>query len=257
MELLQHLGLERRPEWLPEQVVLLGVPLLLASVMVAAARLTAAIIKGAARWLRVAWGCRGVPAAPGGGLLGLGHTLQLALAPCPWEKMLEWARASGTLTRFNILQRTGLIVNDPEGAKRVFQVRCSCGGGRPAAPTNQLWPQRPKLRAQPTGAAGRALHGVLWRRAPMSRQPAPPPPAAPPLGQPQSLLDPRLPPPARCGRAAAAPAALPRGWCWRPAPREFALAASCPCLRRRGSGCMRRTWTFLTSPSSRFLAPAW
>ncbi|EFN52051.1 hypothetical protein CHLNCDRAFT_139264 [Chlorella variabilis] len=123
MELLQHLGLERRPEWLPEQVVLLGVPLLLASVMVAAARLTAAIIKGAARWLRVAWGCRGVPAAPGGGLLGLGHTLQLALAPCPWEKMLEWARASGTLTRFNILQRTGLIVNDPEGAKRVFQTR--------------------------------------------------------------------------------------------------------------------------------------
>ena len=255
MELLQHLGLERRPEWLPEQVVLLGVPLLLASVMVAAARLTAAIIKGAARWLRVAWGCRGVPAAPGGGLLGLGHTLQLALAPCPWEKMLEWARASGTLTRFNILQRTGLIVNDPEGAKRVFQVRCSCGGGRPAAPTNPAVATETKAartanrrrRSRPPWGIVAAGPHVAPARPAAARRPTARP-AAVPTGP---------PPPARCGRAAAAPAALPRGWCWRPAPREFALAASCPCLRRRGSGCMRRTWTFLTSPSSRFLAPAW
>jgi hypothetical protein len=36
--------------------------------------------------------------------------------------MLEWSQKTGPLTRFSILQRTGLIVNDPEGAKRIFQV---------------------------------------------------------------------------------------------------------------------------------------
>ncbi len=85
------------------------------------ARVVASFLRGASRWLRVAVGTSTVPRAPGGGLF-LGHALQLATAPCPWERMLEWARASGPIVRFNILQRTGLVVNDPQGAKRIFQV---------------------------------------------------------------------------------------------------------------------------------------
>ncbi|KAL4435224.1 hypothetical protein ABPG77_001906 [Micractinium sp. CCAP 211/92] len=86
------------------------------------ARVVASFLRGASRWLRVAVGTSTVPRAPGGGLF-LGHALQLATAPCPWERMLEWARASGPIVRFNILQRTGLVVNDPQGAKRIFQTK--------------------------------------------------------------------------------------------------------------------------------------
>lgn len=101
-------------------VVALGAALTL----LLSARVAASFLRGTSRWLRVAAGTSTVPRAPGGGLF-LGHALQLAMAPCPWERMLEWARATGPLVRFNILQRTGLIVNDPQGAKRIFQV----GGG--------------------------------------------------------------------------------------------------------------------------------
>lgn len=89
------------------------------------ARLLSAALRGGARWATVALGTRGVPAAAGGVPL-LGHALALAAAPCPWEWMLQQARAKGPLTRFNIAHRTGLIVNDPLGAKRIFQV----GAGR-------------------------------------------------------------------------------------------------------------------------------
>lgn len=119
---LERLGLSPRAALATTQVL---ITVTVAVVLIALARWTAAQLKAGARWLRVAAGCRAVPAAPGGGLLNIGHALQLACAPCPWEKMLEWARATGPLTRFNILHRTGLIVNDAEGAKRVFQV-CWC-----------------------------------------------------------------------------------------------------------------------------------
>lgn len=114
-------------DWLPlpqegrQQAATTGVALGVALAMLLLSRFVASLIKGASRWMRVAAGTRTVPRAPGGGLL-LGHALQLARAPCPWERMLEWARATGPIVRFNILQRTGLIVNDPQGAKRIFQV---------------------------------------------------------------------------------------------------------------------------------------
>lgn len=94
------------------------------------ARVVASFLRGASRWLRVAVGTSTVPRAPGGGLF-LGHALQLATAPCPWERMLEWARATGPIVRFNILQRTGLVVNDPQGAKRIFQVGAPVEGWAP------------------------------------------------------------------------------------------------------------------------------
>lgn len=127
---LQHL---RLPEWLPldwlplegqakAQAALVLLALALAAACLVLGRALSGFTAGTARWLRVAVGTRTVPEAPGG-LPLLGHALSLATAYCPWEKMLEWARVKGPLTRFSILYRTGLIVNDPAGAKRVFQVR--------------------------------------------------------------------------------------------------------------------------------------
>ena len=107
-----------------QQVTTILLGLVIAAGLLFGARLVAGVIKGTLRWSVVARGCRPIPAAPGGGLLG--HALQLATARCPWEKMLEWAQAKGPLVRFNILQRTGLIVNDPQAVKRIFQVGCSC-----------------------------------------------------------------------------------------------------------------------------------
>ncbi|PRW33867.1 Cytochrome P450 [Chlorella sorokiniana] len=125
---LQHL---RLPEWLPldwlplegeakAQAALVLLALALAAACLLLGRALSGFTAGTARWLRVAVGTRSVPEAPGG-LPLLGHALSLATAYCPWEKMLEWARQKGPLTRFSILYRTGLIVNDPAGAKRVFQ----------------------------------------------------------------------------------------------------------------------------------------
>lgn len=127
---LQHL---RLPEWLPldwlplegeakAQAALVLLALALAAACLVLGRALSGFAAGTARWLRVAVGTRSVPEAPGG-LPLLGHALALATAYCPWEKMLEWARKKGPLTRFSILYRTGLIVNDAAGAKRVFQVR--------------------------------------------------------------------------------------------------------------------------------------
>ena len=127
--------------------ILLG--LLVAAGLLFGARLVAGVIKGTLRWSVVAHGCRPIPAAPGGGLL-LGHALQLATARCPWEKMLEWAEAKGPLVRFNILQRTGLIVNDPQAAKRIFQVGCAPPLPlRPAGGWRQPPPQPPRVSRIP------------------------------------------------------------------------------------------------------------
>lgn len=73
------------------------------------------------RWVRVAVGLRKVPSAPGGNAI-LGHVFPLATR-CAWEKMREWVEASPPLVKFRIFHRTGLIVSDPRGLKRVFQVR--------------------------------------------------------------------------------------------------------------------------------------
>lgn len=150
----------RLPEWLPldwlplegeakAQAALVLLALALAAACLVLGRALSSVAAGTARWLRVAVGTRTVPAAPGA-LPLLGHALSLAAAPCPWERMLEWARQKGPLTRFSILYRTGLIVNDPAGAKRVFQVRrrrrCrfGCRRLRPVArgPARRLCPPR-------------------------------------------------------------------------------------------------------------------
>lgn len=124
------------PDWLPldwlplegeakAQAGLALLALALAAALLVLGRAVASLAATAARWVPVALGTRSVPAAPGG-LPLLGNALALAAAPCPWEKMLEWARARGPLTRFSIGPRIGLIVNDPAGAKRVFQVSGGC-----------------------------------------------------------------------------------------------------------------------------------
>lgn len=126
-QLLQWLPLEGEAQ---AQVALALLAVALAAACLVLGRLAGSLAAFSARWTRVAAGTRTVPAAPGG-LPLLGHALALATAPCPWEKMLEWARLRGPLTRFNILHRTGLIVNDPAGAKRIFQVGwgLAVGGG--------------------------------------------------------------------------------------------------------------------------------
>lgn len=127
-QLLQWLPLEGEAK---TQAALALLAVALAAACLLLGRLAGSLARGTARWVRVAAGTRTVPAAPGG-LPLLGHALSLATAPCPWERMLEWARLRGPLTRFSILHRTGLIVNDPAGAKRIFQVgaRAPVGCGR-------------------------------------------------------------------------------------------------------------------------------
>lgn len=73
------------------------------------------------RWTHVAVNTRHVPAAPGGNWL-LGHVFQL-MNTCAWEKMYDWVVASPPMVRFRILHRTGIIVGDPWGLKRIFQTR--------------------------------------------------------------------------------------------------------------------------------------
>ena len=72
------------------------------------------------RWTRVAIGTRHVPTAPGSNWL-LGHVFQLA-SGCAWEKMYEWVGAAPPLVKFRILHRIGVVVGDPRGLKRIFQV---------------------------------------------------------------------------------------------------------------------------------------
>lgn len=183
MELLHHLERLGLSPQVALAVTQLLITVTVAIVLIALARWTAAQLKAGARWLRVAVGCRSVPAAPGGGLLNLGHALQLARAPCPWEKMLEWARATGPLTRFNILHRTGLIVNDAEGAKRVFQVGLAgCPAGRAVLPQPCRQPSKVKglpckgcMAQRPAACAAQRIPAAPARRA---APPLPDPPAA-------------------------------------------------------------------------------
>lgn len=49
----------------------------------------------------------------------LGQALTLARG-CPWEHMYRWV-TSHALVKFRVLHRTGIIVGDPRGLKRIFQ----------------------------------------------------------------------------------------------------------------------------------------
>lgn len=123
-------------EQLRQQAALLGEQhgqeLRLAGLVAAAALISwwlLGLLRGALKWTRVALGCRAVPAAPEGGLLG--HTLALAPPNCAWEKMYGWLQKSSGILRVRILHRTGIVVSDPRAVKRIFQVRRRGGrGGR-------------------------------------------------------------------------------------------------------------------------------
>lgn len=133
------------------------------------------LLRGAAKWLRVARGCAGLPTAPGCNPL-LGHVTSLAPPNCAWEKMYGWmANVPDRIYKVRILHRTGVVVGNPLAIKRIFQVRCgarqrrsppgwrerSAGCRRPAA----AW-----LRQGPPAGAG---PGSRARQAPET----PPPPA--------------------------------------------------------------------------------
>lgn len=91
------------------------------------------VIKWAVRWIRVAVGTRQVPSAPGGNAL-LGHVIPLAPPNCAWEKMYEWLQKSaGGILKVRILNRTGILVGNPQAMKRIFQVGRRSAGGQGAA----------------------------------------------------------------------------------------------------------------------------
>lgn len=81
---------------------------------------TSAVVNLASRWIPVGLGTAHIPTAPGSNWI-LGHVFQLA-SGCAWEKMYDWVAASPPLVKFRILHRTGVIVGDPRGLKRIFQV---------------------------------------------------------------------------------------------------------------------------------------
>lgn len=83
-------------------------------------KLATYITNGLLRWIPVYFGTLHIPVAPGSNFL-LGHVFQLARG-CAWEKMYEWVSNSPPLVRFRIFTRTGVIVGDPQGLKRIFQV---------------------------------------------------------------------------------------------------------------------------------------
>lgn len=89
--------------------------------MIALAKGLVACGRFLSRWTRVAVHTRHVPTAPGENWL-LGHVFQL-MNTCAWEKMYDWVVASPPMVRFRILHRTGIIVGDPWGLKRIFQTR--------------------------------------------------------------------------------------------------------------------------------------
>ena len=104
-------------------------PLLLALSEAAAVlllRFALSTFKFAARWIVVGFGTRSVPTAPEGNWL-LGHVIPLA-RNCAWEKMYEWVGGAGSIVKFRILHRTGVVVGDPLGVKRIFQVRAKDWG---------------------------------------------------------------------------------------------------------------------------------
>jgi len=98
-------------------------PLHLAVILVAAyVALQLALLVGSevSRWGKVHLGTRHVPSAPGSNWL-LGHVFPLA-SSCAWEKMYEWVGANPPLIKFRIFHRIGIVVGDPNGLKRIFQV---------------------------------------------------------------------------------------------------------------------------------------
>lgn len=110
---------QQAQEWLQQQK-----PLHLAAYLIAIYLALSIVISAfnfAHRWIKVGFGTRNVPAAPGSNWL-LGHALQLATT-CAWEKMHEWVRNAPPMVRFRILHRTGIIINDPLVIKRIFQTR--------------------------------------------------------------------------------------------------------------------------------------
>lgn len=114
----------------------------LAAALIAARLLPAlrAVLGNAHRWLSVGLRTRHIHAvtyAADAGLEGLeggkvlvrlvervlsaflGQALTLARG-CPWEHMYRWV-TSHALVKFRVLHRTGIIVGDPRGLKRIFQ----------------------------------------------------------------------------------------------------------------------------------------
>ena len=116
---MSEIYIEQAQAWLQQQQ-----PLHLAFVLAAlyiASSLAVSFVNGAARWIKVGYGTRNVPLAPGCNWL-IGHVIQLA-TNCPWEQMHEWVRNSPPLVRFRVFHRTGIVVGDALAVKRIFQVR--------------------------------------------------------------------------------------------------------------------------------------
>jgi hypothetical protein len=99
-------------------------PARLAAVVTIAAVLllfAARFLRFARRWTAVYLGTQGVPCAPGAVSI-LGHIPQLA-SGCSWGKMYDWLGDMPNMVRIHILHRTGVLVSDPAGIKRIFQTR--------------------------------------------------------------------------------------------------------------------------------------
>jgi hypothetical protein len=79
------------------------------------------------RWTRIAYGLRNMPGPSGGNLL-LGDTLAM-VSGRTWDVMFKWVEKV-PIAKFRLLYRTGVLVGDAAGLKRVFQV---WRGGGPAA----------------------------------------------------------------------------------------------------------------------------
>lgn len=129
--------------WLRDQP-----PLHLAALLVAAyvaLQLALLVASEVSRWGKVHVGTRHVPSAPGANWL-LGHVFQLT-SSCAWEKMYEWVGANPPLIKFRIFHRIGIVVGDPRGLKRIFQVRpaaqpslCAHTASHPAAASHASLP---------------------------------------------------------------------------------------------------------------------
>ena len=87
-------------------------------------RAVSTVVSLASRWIPVGLGTAHVPTAPGSNWV-LGHVFQLA-SGCAWEKMYDWVASRPPLVKFRILHRTGVIVGDPRGLKRIFQASFVC-----------------------------------------------------------------------------------------------------------------------------------
>lgn len=101
-------------------------------------RVLLGLVSQTTRWVVVAVRTRHIPSVPYEGNYGkgplsmlmgfldrilvvplLGQALILAQG-CPWEHMYRWVTGK-SLVKFRVLHRTGIIVGDPKGLKRIFQ----------------------------------------------------------------------------------------------------------------------------------------